>query len=278
MHPVELIPSAGPHVYALLGDPVEHSKSARIQNAAFAACGLDLTYRAIRVTPQQLGPQLRVLAQAGGGGNVTVPHKQLAVAWIDHPSDAVCRTGAVNTFWRGPHGVHGDNTDVAGFRAAAAHHGVPLEHRRVLLLGAGGAAAAVLLALLQADARVTIVNRSAERARALAGRFAPSLPVQCATEPPLEPFDVVINATSLGMRPHDPLPLAVERLPERAAILDLVYASGVTRWVRGARAAGFVAFDGAEMLLRQAAAAFTLWTDLPAPLEVMRAAALQPGP
>lgn len=269
-------PSPALRRYALLGDPVAHSRSPSIHNAAFAAAGVAASYAAIRVAPGQLIPQLRLLAEAGGGGNVTVPYKQLALAAVDIPSPAVLSTGAVNTFWGGPQGVHGDNTDVIGFRDALAYHSLDLAGRQVLVLGAGGAAAAVLLVLLQAGSRVTLVNRSAERGRALAERLAPAGPVRLASAPPGAEFAAVVNATSLGMRPGDPHPLAVNRLPPHAAVVDLVYAPGETAWVRAARAGGHLSFDGSEMLLRQAAAAFSLWTGLPAPLEVMRRALTAP--
>ena len=265
-------PPAAPRVFALLGDPVAHSLSPRLQNAAFAAAGVDATYRTIRVAPGELVRQLRALAEAGGGGNITAPYKQLAVQALDTAAEAVSRTGAVNTFWRGPGGVQGDNTDVAGFRDALVHHAIDLAGRPVLLLGAGGAAAAVLAALLEAGSEVTIVNRSPERSQRLLAQLSAVNRVRQAASPPAEPFSAVINATSLGMQLADPLPLAIGRLPERAVVLDLVYTPGTTAWVRAARAAGHAAFDGTEMLLHQAAAAFSLWMGRPAPLEVMRAA------
>lgn len=263
-------PSPLPGSYALLGDPVEHSLSPRIHNAAFAAAGIAASYRAIRVGAPELVAQLRALALAGGGGNVTVPHKRLAVTALDAASDVVRRTGAVNTFWLGRGGVHGDNTDVAGFQAALTHYGIDLAHQPVLLLGAGGAAAAVLLALLQAGSAVTIVNRSAYRARELLDRMAGLGAAHWAEVPPAGVFAAVVNATSLGLRPDDPHPLPVDRVPDGATVIDLVYSPGGTRWVQAAAAAGHPAFDGAEMLLQQAAVAFTLWTGLPAPLEAMR--------
>lgn len=263
--------------YALLGDPVAHSRSPHILNAAFLATGIAARYEAIRVDPGQLVSRLRELALAGGGGNVTVPYKQLAVKGIDLPSDAVQRTGAVNTFWGTPKGVRGDNTDVEGFRAALAHYALPLEECPVLLLGAGGAAAAVLLVLIEARCEVTLVNRSPARAGELAERMGAAERVHPRATPPARDYAAVINATSLGMRPGDPYPLAIDRIPPAAAVVDLVYAPDGTAWVRAARSAGHLAFDGAEMLLRQAAAAFELWTSRPAPLDVMRSAFTAPG-
>lgn len=262
-----------PVPYALLGDPVEHSLSPRIQNAAFRALGIDARYVARRVPSRHVPRLARALAAAGGGGNVTLPHKQRILAALDAPSDAVQQTGACNTFWAGPLGVHGENTDVAGFREAAAHHGVPLRGTRVLLLGAGGAAAAVIAALLQERvAVVDVANRAPARAAALVDRFAALGPVRAVPQPVAAEYDLVVNATSLGLDPGDPLPLPPGELGLSSRVLDLVYAPGGTRWVQAVRAQGRPAFDGAEMLLRQAAAAFRCWTGRDAPLEVMRSA------
>ena len=260
-----------PVPYALLGDPVEHSLSPRIHNAAFRALGIDAHYVARRLRGEHVPRLARALAAAGGGGNVTVPHKQRILAALDAPSETVQRTGACNTFWAGPLGVHGENTDVAGFRQAAAHHGVALRDARVLLLGAGGAAAAVIAALLEeAVGRVDVANRTPARAAELVGRFAALGPVRAVPQPAASEYDVVVNATSLGLDPRDPLPLPPGELRPGTRVLDLVYAPGGTRWVHAARAHGCPAFDGAEMLLRQAAAAFRCWTGREAPLDVMR--------
>lgn len=269
--------AAGSRTFAILGDPVAHSRSPAIHNAAFAACGVDARYRTLRVDARRLGRALRALAEAGGGGNVTVPHKESAVRWLDRASDAVRRTGAVNTFWGAADGVCGDNTDVAGFREAAAFHGIELAGCHVLVIGAGGAAAAVLSVLLDAGSRVTLVNRTPARAAALAARLAGESRVRCADRPPRAGFDLIVNATSLGLGALDPHPLGIEQLPPGAVLFDLVYLPGGTSWVRDAARAGFRAYGGGEMLLRQAAAAFTLWTGLPAPLEVMRRALQRAG-
>lgn len=260
-----------PVPFALLGDPVEHSLSPRLHNAAFHALGIDARYVTRRVSGERAVRLVRALAAAGGGGNVTLPHKQRVIAALDAPSDLVRLTGACNTFWAGPRGVHGENTDVEGFRAAAEHHGVALEGARALLLGAGGAAAAVIAALVTAGARdIAVLNRTPATAQALVARFPAAGRIRAVTRSEAAGYDLVINATSLGLAPGDPLPLAPELLPPGSTALDLVYAPGSTRWVRAAREQGCRAFDGAEMLLRQAAAAFRCWTGHDAPLDVMR--------
>lgn len=272
------LPTTSTRLVALLGDPVAHSLSPRFQNAAFRAAGVDGVYLALRCAPTDVAALLRGIARAGGAGNVTVPHKEAAFAAAERRTEAAERTGACNAFWAEEGAVWGDNTDVAGFSAAAASFlGRPLAGLRVLLLGAGGAARAVVCALVDAGAaEVVVVNRSPERAGALLERFrgqGTALTAAASAEVLRgERFELAVNATSLGLHPGDPLPLAPGAGPEAAAALDLVYAPAETAWVRAQREAGVPAADGLEMLLRQGAAAFERWWGIPAPLEAMRAA------
>lgn len=269
--------TASTRALALLGDPVAHSMSPPIQNAAFSAAGVDGVYVAIRCTSDDLHGFIRGLSRAGGGGNITLPHKEKAASVIDVASSAVRRTGACNTFWGDEDGrVHGDNTDVEGFQRALTSFvdGSP-SGIRVLLLGAGGAARAALMGLLEEDAgEVLIYNRTAERARAVARRIggqrtrvAPTL-----EELRSESFDLVVNATRLGLGESDPSPLDFDILHRVGAAMDLVYGRKPTPFVRAAEALGIRATDGAEMLVQQAAASFDRWWSEPAPVEVMRAA------
>jgi shikimate dehydrogenase len=257
-------------VFAILGDPVGHSLSPRLHNAAFAHCGLDATFVALRTDADGLPQLMHALARAGGGGSVTVPHKRAAAGAVAAPAAVVRRTGACNTFWSERGQLCGDNTDVQGFREAATQHGVVLHQASVLLLGAGGAAAAVLAVLQDAAARVTIASRTPARAGALCERMGVSARIGSIDSG--TGFDVIINATPLGLAPGDPFPFPLERVHPGTRLLDLVYAPGGTAWVQAARPLGIAAFDGTEMLLRQAAAAFRHWTGREAPLDVMRAA------
>lgn len=267
---------AGTRVLALLGDPVSHSLSPAIQNAALTAAGLDGVYVALRCGPAELPGLLRGIALAGGGGNVTLPHKEAAAAVLDERSPAVRRTGACNTFWAEDGVVHGDNTDVEGFlRAAEALLGNPPAGASVLVLGAGGAARAVLAALLDGGAeRVTIFNRTLSRAHAVASRVGDRRVFVAASPAELEAgaFDLVVNTTSLGLAPGDPVPVDLDRLAGVGAVLDLVYGRGETPLVSAAKGRGIPAADGAEMLLAQGAAAFERWWGRAAPLAAMRAA------
>jgi shikimate dehydrogenase len=272
-------PTAATRLFALLGDPVSHSLSPRFQNAALHALGLDAVYVALRCAGDDVPGLLRGIARAGGGGNVTVPHKALAAAAVDRPSDAVLRTGACNAFWLEDGAVHGDNTDVAGvLEAVRALLDRPPAGARVLLLGAGGAASAAVCALADARAeRIVIANRTADRAEGLAERFrAPGVRIDVAGSMDAlagERFDLAINATSLGLKSADPLPLDPDAPgPAVGAALDLVYAVGETRWVHAMRARGLPAADGKEMLIQQGAAAFRRWWRMDPPLDVMRTA------
>ena len=262
--------AAAVRMYALLGDPVDHSRSPAIHNAAFAALGIAAQYTAIRCPAEDVAAIARSLARAGGGGNVTIPHKQHVLNALDEPSDYVRRTGACNTFWAEQGRVCGDNTDVAGVHAALAELAGSVAGARVLLLGAGGAARAACVALLDAGvARIDVLNRSRERTHELAAAIADDR-VHVATA--IAGADLLVHATSLGMHPGDPLPLADHHLHSFGALLDLVYGVDATPLVRAARAAGVPATDGSTMLVAQAAAAFERWFRVPAPLEVMRRA------
>ncbi|HEX7119466.1 MAG TPA: shikimate dehydrogenase [Longimicrobiales bacterium] len=272
MHPL----TASTRLIALLGDPVAHSLSPRFQNAAFEAVGVDGVYVALRCDAASVPGLLAGIARAGGGGNVTIPHKALAARTVEVATDAVRRTRACNTFWLEDGRIHGDNTDVAGFSAAArALVGSPAG-ARVLLLGAGGAASAAVCALLDDGVgAIDVVGRSPERVRALVAAFDAGARLRAApgAAPPAgERYDLVVNATPLGLHAGDPWPLDLDGFPRVGAVLDLVYTPGETAWVRDARRRGIVAADGREMLVAQGAAAFERWWGRPAPIDAMRRA------
>jgi shikimate dehydrogenase len=273
--------TASTRLLALLGDPVGHSLSPVIQNAALRHTGADGVYVAVRCAAEDLFSLMRALARARGGGNVTLPHKEKAASVVDVPSEAVRRTGACNTFWGGPDGrVHGDNTDVAGLRRAVRSFVGQPEGMRVLLLGAGGAARAALLGLLEEGvAEVVLHNRSPERARGIARRIGgPRARVASFPEELRgQSFDLVVNATRLGMLPDDRSPLDFNILERAGAAMDLIYGKSRTPFLRAAEGYGVRTTDGLEMLIQQAAASFERWWGEPAPVERMRAALAQSG-
>lgn len=267
--------SAGTRLIALLGDPVGHSLSPVFQNAAIQAAGSDAVYLALRTPGELVSQVLRGIAFSGGAGNVTVPHKALAAAAVDRRTEAVEATGACNTFWAEGDEVWGDNTDVVGFlRAAQPLVGGALDGKRILLLGAGGSASAVAWGLIRSSSQLTIVNRTRSRAEQLVERL-PAGPgaVRIADLDELagERFDLVVNATSVGLMAEDPHPLPADGEIDFAAAMDLVYKPDRTGWVRSLRSRGIAAEDGLEMLIHQGATAFERWFGVAPDMSAIRA-------
>jgi shikimate dehydrogenase len=263
--------SASTKLLAVIGDPVAHSLSPTMHNAALRALGLDAVYVALPTAAATLPALLAALASVGGAGNVTVPHKEAAERCCARKTDLCARVGACNTFWTEQGALVGDNTDVAGVLDAVRALGAD-GAGRWLVLGTGGSARAVAVAAAQAHAELYVRSRDRERARAFAD-WAQHAGASAHVAPGPVAADVVINATPLGLQERDPLPLAGEDLEHVTAGLDLVYAPGETRWVRTLRGRGITAADGREMLVRQGAAAFArFFPGQVAPVEVMRAA------
>jgi len=254
-------------VFALIGDPVAHSLSPVMQNAAFRALGLRAVYVALRCGSDDVAPLLHALARAGGGGNVTIPHKETAALAVDRRLDDAGEVGACNVFWGEEGALVGGNTDVEGVLRALE----PLEPPAGpwLLVGTGGGARAAAVAAARCGARVAVLSRSPERAAAFERWVAergvePAVPNECR---------LVINATPVGLRADDPLPLEPDAVPEAVAAFDMVYRTGETPWVRAMRAAGRRAADGRGMLVAQGAGALRRWfPGASAPTEIMRAA------
>jgi shikimate dehydrogenase len=264
--------SKTPGRLVLLGHPVAHSLSPIFQNAALRAAGISLLYEAVDVAPRDLRALLKKLKDLGVAGNVTIPHKVAVHASCDALTDVAERVGAVNTFWFESGRLHGDNTDVGGFDAAArALLGGETAAAQVVVLGSGGAAAAVIAAVEQwGDVRVAIVARSYERASKLARRFRDVARVEKSAEQAVANATLVVNATPVGQREAEQ-PLAIEMIPKTAAVMDLVYSrGGGTPWVKAARKRGNPAADGLPMLLEQGALSFQRWFGIEPDREVMR--------
>lgn len=270
---------ASTKLFAVLGESVAHSLSPRVQNSAFQEVGVDGVYVALGCTSGELEGLIRGIACAGGGGNVTLPHKEAAAAIVDEPSELVLQTGACNTFWLAKGRVHGENTDVAGFRGAVESLlGRTPVGLSVLLLGAGGAARAALVGLIRDNVgSVSIWNRTAERSERLALDLGQDRTRVIHSEEELggQAFDLIVNSTSLGMAMDDPMPLDLSAVQRPGAILDLVYRPDETALVREARELEIPAADGGEMLVRQGTKAFEQWWGRPAPLAVMMEALKQ---
>ena len=255
----------------LLGDPVAHSLSPAMHNAAFRALRIDAAYEARRVTSAELGAVVQALHREPYlGANVTIPHKEAVLGLVDRYAELVERIGAANTLVREGDRLRAENTDVGGFREALSEAGVAVAGKRALLLGAGGAARAVAAALRDLDASLDVAARRVEQARELVARIGGGR-LEARTWPrDLDRYDLVVNATPLGLHGEDPL--AGVALRAGQTIVDLVPLVRETPLVRRARSAGCVTVDGLPMLLHQAAASFRLWTGRDAPIDVMRCA------
>jgi shikimate dehydrogenase len=261
---------ASTRLLAIIGDPVAHSLSPAMHNAAYRALGLNAVYLALRVPAAAVPTLLHALAATGGAGNVTVPHKEAVERSVTRKTDVCTRAGACNTFWTEDGVLVGDNTDVAGVRAALA--ALDADGGRWLVIGTGGSARAVAVAAADAGAALWVRSRHPDRAREFAV-WAKQLGVRAeAAHGPLE-VDAVINATPLGLGDDDPLPMDPKDLKGVRVALDLVYVRGGTHWVRLLLAKGVTARDGREVLVAQGAAAFSrFFPGTAAPVEVMRAA------
>lgn len=260
--------TARTRVFALLGQPVAHSLSPRIQNAAFRAAGIDAVYVAMACTTTELPAIAHALIRSGGGGNVTVPHKTVA-ATIGSPDARVSALGAANVFGADQTGAPVvRNTDVDGITALVA--GLAIAAPVWGILGTGGSARAAAGAAKEAGVSIAVRSRDSERGRRF-GEWAGTLGLAVV---PFEAATLLINATPLGLLPDDALPIELAQWPGISAVLDLTYRhDGPTELVRLALAHGLPTAGGREMLIVQGAAAWQTWLPgITPPMEVMRAA------
>lgn len=275
--------------FAVVGDPVAHSKSPAMHAAAYRALGLPHVYEAIRAAPDELA---RVVARLRDGAydglNVTVPHKQRVLALVDDVDPGARLAGAANTLVRGEDGrITAHNTDAPALAAELrrlAQPALPWESARALVLGSGGAARAAIAALAthlgvrDVAVRARSFDDAARREAFVAGAPGPVSAQPWAPSPQSEQQTLaVVQATSAGMTGAAPGEgvagvVAWEALPVDAIAIDVVYAPRLTPWLRAARARGLRSDDGLGMLARQGALAFELWLGLPAPLDAMRRA------
>ena len=265
----------------LIGHPVAHSLSGAMQQAAFDDQGIDAAYelwdRAPIALPDAIG---EIRGDDFLGANVTIPHKERVVPLVDRLTEEAHATGAVNTITREGRRLVGHNTDVPGFKVAldklVGRQKMP---RVAVVLGAGGGSRAVVYGLIREGfQRIIVFNRHLHRAEGLVkhfGRSAAHMELRAMPwhesiiEAELAKSKVLVNATSIGLT-ADVSPIPAEILPTDLLVLDLIYAK--TRLLREAEAAGCTVSDGEQMLLHQGASAFTLWTGLAAPIELMQKA------
>lgn len=263
--------TASTKLCAIIGNPIGHSLSPLVHNAAFEHLGLDYVFVAFRV--ERLQEAVKGIAALGlQGVSVTIPHKVEVIDYLDEVEPVARRIGAVNTIVNRDGKLIGYNTDWSGAMRALKEK-IELEGKTAVVLGAGGAARAIAYGLSEMGADPVILNRTVSRAEALASglkcRFGGIELIEKLS------FDLVINATSVGMAPHaDRTPLKKEAL-KHALVFDTVYNPLRTRLIREAEENGCVTISGLEMFVNQAAMQFELWTGLKPPLELMRETALR---
>lgn len=269
----------------LIGYPVEHSVSPAMHNAAFEALGLtDWHYELLLTPPDAVEARIQSLIPDGYmGANVTVPHKQAVMPYLDSVSLAARGIGAVNTIVLEDGRLEGHNTDSAGFMLDLEAHDVSVQGQRVLVLGAGGSARAVVLGLANGGAHVTVVTRREDSAwqlredvrKGVSRQLHVEVQPQSVLAKIVPTADLIVNCTPVGMSPNiDESPLGDDiDIPHTCAVYDLVYRPAQTKLMTQAENAGARAIGGLGMLVYQGALAFELWTRQEAPIEVMREAA-----
>ena len=255
-------------VYAVFGDPVEHSLSPAMQNAAFSAMGLSARYLAFRVRRERLRDAILGAEAMGFGGlNLTIPLKEEALKFVV-PDENAAAMGAVNTVAFGEGSIRGYNTDGLGALLALEEAGVRVDGRRVLLIGAGGAAKAIARQLALSGAEVTIANRDRGRAVDLAAAGGGRGYGLSDLDKLVPEAEVGINATSGGMRAGDARLVDGRLFREGQTVFDIVY-NRETELLQDAARAGAQVIDGVPMLVMQGALSIEIWTGRKAPVDVM---------
>ena len=270
-------------VCGIIGDPIEHTLSPVMQNAAFREMGLDYIYLPFKVAEGNLSEAidgLRALNMAGI--NVTIPHKVVVIPLLDDIDGLAGYIGAVNTIVNQGGSLKGYNTDASGFYQALTANKIEVSKKKIVILGAGGASRAIAFILADKGAELTILNRSLDSAQTIAERVFQTLRTEIKVgkltvknlEPVLDEADILVNTTSLGMSPDlTETPVPARLLKKELVVFDIIYNPLKTRLIKEAEKEGARVLNGLEMLVRQGAAAFELWTGLKAPIEVMRKAA-----
>ncbi len=264
-------------VYGVIGNPIEHSLSPVMHNAAFEALGLDAIYLAFRVAEHDLGDAIRGAKSLGIAGlNVTIPLKEKALAFVD-ADDIASRIGAINTIDFSTDTPTGYNTDGIGALTVLKERVGEIRGKEVLILGAGGAARAIAFYLDTEGARLTIANRTEDRAAMLASSLHNADFISLSEEElkrHIKDADILINTTSVGMYPRaDATLVNAGMMHSRLVVFDIVYNPAETKLLREAKKAGVqTIIEGVKMLVYQGAASFRIWTGMEPPVEVMESA------
>lgn len=276
---------AATKVYGIFGHPVSHSLSPKMHNAAFRELGINSLYIAFDIDPKDLEIAARAIKPMGiQGVNVTIPHKENIIFFLDEISEEASLTGAVNTVKNEDGKLKGYNTDVGGFlKAIKEDLGFHPREMQAAVLGAGGAARAVVTALCMNEASgIYVINRTFDKAKKLVNEFkrnfkdisieAVPLDDKRGVKDSLNHADILVNSTSAGMKGIDPIEIPLEHLPQESAVYDLVYSPRETDFIKRSKETGRRASGGLSMLIYQGAESFEIWTGEEAPIEIMRKA------
>jgi len=268
-------------VLGVFGHPIAHSLSPKMQNAALKALGLDFVYVPFDVEPGKLGIAVAAIRVLGiVGVNVTIPHKEKIIDYLDEVSEEARLVESVNTIHNDGGRLKGYSTDGKGFLGPLENEGIRLEGMRAVALGAGGSAKAVVRALASSGVSVTVINRTAERGAALAEQINRIVSCEVVRALPLDESDamrqavrqadLLVNCTSVGMYPDtDESPCSKAMLHPKLLVYDLVYNPVKTRLLQEAEEAGAKTINGVKMLVYQGAESLRIWVERDPPLDIM---------
>lgn len=277
--------SGAARICGVIADPIGHTVSPAMHNAAFEQAGIDYLYVPFQVKKEELGKAITGMRALNIRGlNVTIPHKIAVIPFLDELDDLAQRIGAVNTIVNDDGVLRGYNTDATGFLRALLERGVEPREKKVVILGAGGASRAISLILAERGSNLVIVNRTWDKAKEQADRISQV----CQREvqalkldrenlaKALNKADILVNTTSVGMSPDiEETPVTANLIKPPVIVVDIVYNPIKTRLLREAEAAGAETISGIDMLVWQGALAFEKWTGLKAPVKVMREEAIK---
>ena len=262
--------------YAVIGDPIDHSLSPNIHNAAFRELGLDCTYIAYRIPKDELAAGIEALKKIKiSGFNVTIPHKVEMVKYLDKVNEDCSIIGATNTVSNDDGSLTGYNTDMEGFLDPLKRRKLNLKDAKVLLIGAGGAARAIAAGFAKEKAeKITVANRTLQNANELS-QFAKKIGIDSnaisldKVGESASDYNIIVNATSIGLN-NEPSPISTNSINEKSIVYDIVYKPVNTDLIKQSKKNGATVIYGYEMLLGQAALAFKIWHGVEAPYEAMK--------
>lgn len=268
----------------MIGYPLSHSLSPLMHNAVIEKLNLNYVYIPFEIEPDSLRVAVKGLFKSGVKGlNVTIPHKVAVIKILDELDESARLIGAVNTILIKKGSLKGYNTDADGFLESLKEKGVRVRGKKVLLIGAGGAGRAICYALIKAGSKqITIVNRNLKKAKSLLKSFSEfnsssvlrtdKFDIENIEKELIPQHQLIVNATSLGMKNANPLEIDFKRAQKHTVVCDIIYNPPLTGFLKGARKRGLKTIDGTGMLVHQGAISFKLWTGISPPVDVMRKA------